>query len=441
MSLVDLVVPDIGEHADVDVVEVCVRVGDRIEPDQTLVTLETDKATMDVPATHGGKLVECLVAVGDKISKGSVIARIEVEAGAKQVSENLEINSVPVPEQALAQSPSPQAETQVSSSLPKLVSTSEYQSSEQISSFADFSNVHASPSIRRLARELGVDLNKVKGSGRKGRVSTEDVKSFVKQFFHERGDDRSTVENSSGLSLIAWPKVDFSKFGPTEIQNLSKIKKISGANLARNWAMIPHVTQFDQADITEMEAFRKQMSEELKEQSVKLTPLAFLMKAVVVALKKFPDFNSSLDGEQLIYKKYYHIGFAADTPNGLVVPVVRDVDRKNLLDIARETSLLAAKARDGKLLPQEMQGGCFSISSLGGIGGTAFTPIINAPEVAILGVSKSQMQPVWNGGEFNPRLILPLSLSYDHRVIDGASAARFTTYLAKILGDVRRLML
>jgi pyruvate dehydrogenase E2 component (dihydrolipoamide acetyltransferase) len=298
--------------------------------------------------------------------------------------------------------------------------------------------------VRKFARELGVDLGRVKGSGPKGRIVASDVQAFVKSVMSGAAavPAGAPVNGSgTGLDLLPWPKVDFAKFGPVENKPLSRIKKISGANLARNWVMIPHVTQFDEADITEMEAFRKQMAEELKKDNVKVTPLAFLVKAVVAALKKYPEFNSSLDGDNLVLKQYFHIGFAADTPNGLVVPVIRDADKKSLLEIAAETGALAAKARDGKLLPADMQGGCFSISSLGGVGGTAFTPIVNAPEVAILGVSKSSIKPVWNGKEFAPRLVLPLSLSYDHRVIDGASAARFTTYLSQVLGDIRRLML
>jgi pyruvate dehydrogenase E2 component (dihydrolipoamide acetyltransferase) len=305
------------------------------------------------------------------------------------------------------------------------------------------SQAHAGPAVRRLARQLGVDLSRVKGSGRKGRIVEEDVKAFVKGMLSGTAPAAAPVSSSSGvgLELLPWPSVDFAKFGPVDLQPLSRIKKISGANLARNWAMIPHVTQFDEADITEMEAFRKSMGEELKADGVKLTPLAFLIKACVAALKKYPEFNASLEGDNLVLKRYYHIGFAADTPNGLVVPVIRDADQKSLVQLAQESSELAKKARDGKLTLNDMQGGCFSISSLGGIGGTAFTPIINAPEVAILGVSKSSIKPVFNGKEFAPRLMLPLSLSYDHRVIDGASAARFTSFLGQALADIRRLML
>ncbi|KAB2929218.1 MAG: dihydrolipoyllysine-residue acetyltransferase, partial [Rhodocyclaceae bacterium] len=298
---------------------------------------------------------------------------------------------------------------------------------------------HASPSVRRFARELGVDVALVKGTGPKGRILQEDVQNYVKQALAQpRG---AAPAGGTGLDLLPWPTVDFAKFGPVESKPLSRIKKISGANLARNWVMIPHVTQFDEADITDLEALRVQLNKENEKSGAKLTMLAFLIKAAVAALKKYPDFNASLDGENLVYKQYFHIGFAADTPNGLVVPVIRDADRKGLLEIAKEMGALSAKAREGKLGPAEMQGGCFSISSLGGIGGTAFTPIVNAPEVAILGVSKSQTRPVWDGKAFQPRLMIPLSLSYDHRVIDGASAARFTAYLAQVLADMRRVLL
>jgi pyruvate dehydrogenase E2 component (dihydrolipoamide acetyltransferase) len=300
---------------------------------------------------------------------------------------------------------------------------------------------HASPSIRRFARELGVDVAQVKGSGPKGRIVREDVQAYVKGALAKSAAAPAPAGGVGGIDLLPWPQVDFAKFGPVEAKPLARIKKLSGANLARNWVMIPHVTQHDEADVTELEAFRVQLNRENEKSGVKLTMLAFLIKAAVAALKKYPEFNASLDGDSLVFKQYWHIGFAADTPNGLVVPVIRDCDRKGVLEIARETSALAAKAREGKLSPTEMQGGTFSISSLGGIGGTAFTPIINAPEVAILGVSKSQIRPVWDGKQFTPRLTLPLSLSYDHRVIDGASAARFTSHLAQLLADMRRLML
>lgn len=416
--LTEVAVPDIGGHHAVEVIDVSVRPGDMIKIDDSLITLETDKATMDVPSTVAGKVLEVLIKVGDKISQGDVIVMV---AG-----------SAPAPVAAPPAAPvTPVATAPVAVTAP--IATARIDE-------AGFAKAHASPSVRHLARELGVDLGRVTGSGRKNRVIADDVKRYVKGVLSGAVSSGAS-STGSGLDLLPWPKVDFAKFGPVESRARSRIQKLSGANLARNWAMIPHVTQFDEADITEMEAFRKQMGEELKKDGVKLTPLAFLIKAVVAALKQFPDFNSSLDGENLVLKQYYHIGFAADTPNGLVVPVLRDADQKSLLAIAQESSALAAKARDGKLLPTEMQGGCFSISSLGGVGGTAFTPIVNAPEVAILGVSKSAIKPMWDGTQFAPRLMLPLSLSYDHRVIDGASAARFTSYLTRVLADIRRLML
>ena len=423
-----LTVPDIGGHDGVDVIDVAVKTGDRIAVDDTLITLETDKATMDVPATAAGLVVEVKVKVGDKVGEGAAIVVIEAEgqAAAPQAA-------APAPVAAPAAAVTAPAASPVVAAAPRAVAPV-----DQVA----FVSAHAGPSVRRLARELGVDLSKVSGTGRKNRITESDVKTFVKGVLQNPvAAVAAAPVNGSGLDLLPWPKVDFARFGPVTSEPLSRIKKISGANLSRNWVMIPHVTQFDEADITDMEAFRKQMGEELKADGVKLTPLAFLIKAAVKALQKFPAFNASLDGDNLVLKQYVNIGFAADTPNGLVVPVVKDADRKSLIEIAQETGVLAKKARDGKLLPGDMQGGCFSISSLGGIGGTAFTPIINAPEVAILGVSKSAIKPVWNGKEFAPRLMLPLSLSYDHRVIDGAAAARFTSYLSQVLGDIRRLML
>ena len=409
-------------------IDVAVKTGDRIAVDDTLITLETDKATMDVPATAAGLVVEVKVKVGDKVGEGAAIVVIEAEgqAAAPQAA-------APAPVAAPAAAVTAPAASPVVAAAPRAVAPV-----DQVA----FVSAHAGPSVRRLARELGVDLSKVSGTGRKNRITESDVKTFVKGVLQNPvAAVAAAPVNGSGLDLLPWPKVDFARFGPVTSEPLSRIKKISGANLSRNWVMIPHVTQFDEADITDMEAFRKQMGEELKADGVKLTPLAFLIKAAVKALQKFPAFNASLDGDNLVLKQYVNIGFAADTPNGLVVPVVKDADRKSLIEIAQETGVLAKKARDGKLLPGDMQGGCFSISSLGGIGGTAFTPIINAPEVAILGVSKSAIKPVWNGKEFAPRLMLPLSLSYDHRVIDGAAAARFTSYLSQVLGDIRRLML
>ncbi|TIC81187.1 dihydrolipoyllysine-residue acetyltransferase [Crenobacter intestini] len=429
---VELRVPDIGGHAGVDVIEVAIAAGDTVALDDTLITLETDKATMDVPAVAAGRVLEVAVKVGDKVAQGDLIAVVEavVAASAAQpAAQPAAPAAAPAPVAAVA----PVAQVAAPVAAPaKAAAVDE----------AGFVKAHAGPSVRKLARELGVDLGRVPGSGRKGRITDEDVKAWVKAVLAAPAQAAAPAAASGvGLDLLPWPKVDFAKFGPIKTEPLSRIKKLSGANLARNWVMIPHVTQFDEADITEMEVFRKAMGDELKADGVKLTPLAFLVKAVVAALKKYPQFNASLDGDQLVLKEYYHVGFAADTPNGLVVPVVRDADRKSLIEIAQETSLLAKKARDGKLLPTDMQGGCFSISSLGGIGGTAFTPIINAPEVAILGVSKSEIKPKWDGAAFAPRLMLPLSLSYDHRVIDGAAAARFTSYLAQVLADIRRLML
>lgn len=426
-------IPDIGGHHNVDVIEVAVKVGDEVKQDDSLITLETDKATMEVPATAAGKVVAVQVKVGDKVNEGDVIVVVE---SAAVVTATAPAPVAAAPVVAAVATPASKAETvPMPAPVPAPTAINE----------GGFARAHAGPSVRKLARELGVDLSKVKGSGRKGRIMEPDVKAFVKGVMsgalQAANVAAPAATNGGGLDLLPWPKVDFAKFGPVQSEPLSRIKKISGANLARNWVMIPHVTQFDEADITEMEAFRKSLGEELKADGVKLTPLAFLVKAVVAALKKYPTFNASLDGDNLILKQYYHIGFAADTPNGLVVPVIRDADKKSLIEIANESGVLAKKARDGKLLPADMQGGCFSISSLGGVGGTAFTPIVNAPEVAILGVSKSDIKPKWNGKEFAPRLMLPLSLSYDHRVIDGAAAARFTNYLAQVLGDIRRLML
>lgn len=437
-NLIELKVPDIGGHNGVDVIEVFIQAGQRVELEESLLTLETDKATMDVPASVAGVVREVLVKVGSKISEGDVIALVEAADSAS-------VSAAPAPAASPDPRPEPAPQEAASSAAAVAPAVTVAEVREPIDD-TTVSHAHAGPSVRRLARELGVDLARVKGSGRKGRIIEDDVKAFVKAQLAGNAPRASSVAAGSsgagaGLDLLPWPAVDFAKFGPVESKPLSRIKKISGANLARNWVMIPHVTQFDEADITEMEAFRKSMGEELKAEGIKLTPLAFLIKACVAALKKFPEFNASLDGDNLVLKQYFHIGFAADTPNGLVVPVIRDADQKSLSQLAAESAALAKKARDGKLTPNDMQGGCFSISSLGGIGGTAFTPIINAPEVAILGVSKSSIKPVYNGREFEPRLMLPLSLSYDHRVIDGASAARFTHFLGQALADIRRLML
>ena len=450
---VEALVPDIGDYSDIPVIEILVAVGDTVKKDQGLVTLESDKATMEVPSSVAGVVKEIKVKVGDTLSQGKVVAIIEAEgaanaapaptkanAAANEAAETAtKVEPVAVPAQPdklaareIASAPSagaptsPPVQFNADSVLPAKVP-------------------YATPAVRVFARELGVDLLQISGTEKGGRITKGDVQKFVKAALTSGGAAGASAPAAAGggLNLLPWPKVDFSKFGEVEVQPLSRIKKISGANLARNWAMIPHVTQFEQADITDLEALRVALNKENEKAGIKLTMLAFLVKASAAALKKFPEFNASLDasGENLTLKKYFNIGFAADTPNGLVVPVVRDVDKKGVVQIAQESGELARKARDGKLGPADMSGGCFSISSLGGIGGTAFTPIVNAPEVAILGVSKSSIQPVWNGKEFAPKLMLPLSLSYDHRVIDGALAARFTTYLSQVLADMRRVLL
>jgi len=443
MAIVEARVPDIGSHTDVPVIELLVAVGDRVGKDQGLVTLESDKATMEVPSSVAGVVKELKVKLGDTLSEGALVALIEAEeAGAAAPAPAPAKAAAPAPAKVEAPKPEP---AKHEAPKPAAPAAADAPRSPPVSFSAESvlpQNVpHASPAVRLQARELGVDLSKVSGSGRKGRITREDVNAFVKQALARPASAASAATGGGGLNLLPWPKVDFAKFGAVETQPLSRIKKISGANLARNWAMIPHVTQFEQADISEMEAFRKKMGEENPNQ--KITPLVFLIKAAVAALKAFPSFNASLDesGENLVFKKYFHIGIAVDTPDGLVVPVIRDADSKGLLQIAAELGEISKKARDKKLGPADMSGGCFSISSLGGIGGTSFTPIINAPEVAIMGVSKSEMRPIWNGKEFEPRLMLPLSLSYDHRVIDGAEAARFASYFAKQLGDIRRLLL
>ena len=455
-------VPDIGGYDDVPVIEVLVAVGDTVAKDQGLVTLESDKATMEVPSAFAGVVKELKVKVGDTLSEGGLVAIIEAageaaEAQAAPAAAPTPAKAEPAP--ARSKEPDPVVEpVAVSGQADKLAQASiDTQAGKappqgqppvrfEAEALIPGKVPYASPAVRLFARELGVDLAQVSGSEKGGRITKEDVQKFVKGVLS--GATASPAAAAAGgagggLNLLPWPKVDFSKFGEVEEKPLSRIKKISGANLARNWAMIPHVTQFDDADITDLEALRVALNKENEKAGIKLTMLAFLIKASANALQKFPDFNASLDaaGETLTLKKYFNIGFAADTPNGLVVPVVRDVDRKGVIQIAQETGELAKKARDGKLGPADMSGGCFSISSLGGIGGTAFTPIVNAPEVAILGVSKSSMKPVWDGKAFQPRLVLPLSLSYDHRVIDGAAAARFTAYLAQLLADMRRVLL
>ena len=435
-NLVEVKVPDIGDFADIPVIEILVKPGDTVKKEDSLISLESDKATMEVPSTHAGVVKELKVKLGDKVSMGSLVLVLEESAGA---------TASPPPKAA----PSPPAEAVNAASAPAVPTlpkeapvaapapTPAARSSDQGVVTA---SVHASPSIRKLAREFGVDLTKVKGSGNKGRINEEDVKGFVKT---ELAKPAGSASSGGAFAFPTMPPVDFTKFGAIETRALSRIKKLSGNNLARNWMMIPHVTQQDEADITEVEAFRVKTNEEIAKSGVKITMLAFLIKASVAALKKFPEFNSSLEpgGENLILKKYFNVGFAADTPNGLVVPVIKNADQKSIIDIAKEMAELSMRAREGKLSPTEMQGGCFSISSLGGIGGTFFTPIINAPEVAILGVSKASMKPIWDGKQFVPRLILPLSLSYDHRVVDGASGARFSTYLAALMSDIRKLVL
>ena len=433
MAAIEVKIPDIGDFKDVPVIEVLVQPGDAVKKDDSLVTLESDKATMEVPAPASGTVKEMRVKVGDKVSEGTLIALLEGAAGEAPKAQT---GAAAPAAKAAPPAPAPAAAEPAARSAPAAAPPPPAPAARS----EGHAPSHASPGVRRFARELGVDVSRVQGSGPKGRILKEDIQSFVKQAM-AGGTPAAGGAGLGELGLPAWPKVDFAKFGPIELQPRSRIQKISGPALARNWVMIPHVTQFDEADITELEQFRKRVNEENAKSGVKVTPLAFLVKAVVAALKKFPAFNSSLDGDNLVLKHYWHIGFAADTPNGLVVPVIRNADQKGVVDIARETSELAAKAREGKLGPAEMQGGTFSISSLGGIGGTAFTPIINAPEVAILGVSKAAMKPVWNGREFAPRLVMPLSLSYDHRVIDGALAARFTTYLAQVIADLRRGLL
>lgn len=420
-ELRNVLVPDIGNFKGVEIIEVSVRPGDAVKAEQSLITIETDKASMEVPAPFDGVVKEMKVKVGDKVSEGDLILLMEA-SGAQAATP--------------AASRAPQAAAPTPAAKPAPAAAPAIAATPVV---ASGSSAHASPSIRRFARELGVDLSKVTGSGEKGRVTRDDVQNFVKQSLAGGGSSAG----GALPGLLPWPEVDFAKFGEIEVRPLSRIRKLSGANLHRNWVMIPHVTQHEETDISEMDAFRKELAAEYEKAGFKITPLAFLLKACAITLRHFPDFNASLDagGENLIRKKYIHIGVAVDTPEGLVVPVIRDVDRKGIAQLAQELAEISARARDKKLSAAEMQGGCFTISSLGGIGGTAFTPIINAPEVAILGVARASMKPVWKEGEFVPRLMLPLSLSYDHRVIDGAAGARFITYLAHVLSDMRRLAL
>ena len=468
MAVMDVKVPDIGDFKDVEVIEVLVKAGDTIQVEQSLVTVESDKASMEIPSSAAGVVKTMRVKLGDKVNEGTVLLELEAEAGAAAAVPATPAASAPAAAAPVANKPAEPAIAQPAppTSAPAPAAAGMGFASEPrhhtpptvaLEPSAPSTSVstqlpHASPTVRKLARELGVPLGEVKGTGPKGRISSEDVQAFVKAVMAGKATTQAAAATQAagksagtglGLNLLPWPKMDFAKFGSIRTESLSRIKKLSGPNLARNWAMIPHVTQFDEADITELEEFRKSSNERLAKQGVKLTMLAFVMKACVTALKAMPAFNASLDesGESLILKDYVHLGFAADTPQGLVVPVLKDVDKKGFGQIATEMGQLAATAREGKLKPSDMQGATFTLSSLGGVGGTAFTPIINAPEVAILGLSKSQIKPVWDGKAFQPRLMLPLSLSYDHRVIDGAMAARFTTLLGELLADMRRTLL
>ena len=469
MALVEVKVPDIGDFKDVAVIELLVKPGDTVKVDQSLVTVESDKASMEIPSSHAGVVKELKVAVGDTVNEGSLVLLLEAADSAAApgpAPAPAPAAAAPAPESAPASAPAsataPAAAAAVSApaqaSAPvataPVVSAQPHQPHQPAAAPA-LGLPHASPSVRRFARELGVPLQEVKGTGPKGRITQDDVQAFTKAVMAGAAQTQAISASMAAavakaapaggagaeLGLIPWPKVDFAKFGPIERKELGRIKKISGANLLRNAVMIPAVTNHDDADITDLEAFRVLTNKEHEKSGIKVTMLAFLIKACVAALKKFPEFNSSLDGDALVYKQYWHIGFAADTPNGLVVPVIKDADKKGVLQISQEMSELAKKARDGKLGPADMSGATFTISSLGGIGGRYFTPIINAPEVAILGVCKSEMAPKWDGKQFVPRLMLPLSLTWDHRVIDGAAAARFNAYLGQILADFRRVLL
>ena len=441
VSLVEVLVPDIGDFDEVAVIEVMVQAGDQIKLEQSLITVESDKASMEIPSSHAGRVKEIKVKLGDKVAKGSLVVVLEVTGAAAQPA------AAPAPAAAAAAaSPAPAAAAAPAApAVPVATAPAAHEPTQ-----AKAGQPHASPSIRKAARELGVPLAEVAGSGPKGRIRLQDLQGFVKGVMS--GAVATSAQKAKAPAaaagggeafpgLLPWPKVDFAKFGPIERKDLSRIQKISGANLHRNWVVIPHVTNHDDCDITELEAFRVLLNKENEKTGIKVTMLAFMIKAAVAALKKFPQFNSSLDGEQLVLKNYFHIGFAADTPNGLMVPVIKDADKKGVFQISQEMGELARKARDGKMGPADMSGGCFSISSLGGIGGRYFTPIINAPEVAIMGVCKSSTEPRWDGKQFVPRLILPLSLSWDHRVIDGAAAARFNAFFGSVLTDFRRVLL
>ena len=438
MSLVEVKVPDIGDFKNIPIIEILVKPGDSVKAEDPLIALESDKATLEVPAPSAGTVKEIKVKVGDKVSEGTLVLMLDAAAQPAAAA-------TPAPQPAAAAQPVAAAPSPASAPQPAAPASAPSASSSPTASLepideAKLKLVHAGPSVRGFARELGADLSKVTGSGPKGRILREDVQAYVKT---ELTRPRGGSGGGLGFNLLPLPQVDFAKFGPVQKQALSRIKKLSGANLHRNWVAIPHVTQQDEADITELEAFRKSQSDAAKKEGIRFTLLAFLMKAAVVALKQYPNFNASLspDGENLILKQYFNIGVAVDTPLGLVVPVIRDVDKKGLLELAKELGTISSRMRDGKINPTDLQGGCFSISSLGGLGGTYFTPIINAPEVAILGVGKAVIKPVWDGKQFAPRLMLPLSLSYDHRVVDGAQGARFIAYLSSVLSDIRRLVL
>ena len=440
---VEVRVPDIGDFKNVAVIELLVKPGDTVALEQSLFTVESDKASMEIPSSAAGVLKELKVKIGDTVNIGDLVAILEGVASAAAPAATAPVAEAPAPAAPVAPAPAMAAAAPV-------VATATVAAPAHQPGSATLGLPHASPSVRKFARELGVPLEEVKGSGPKGRITQDDIQNFTKQVMSGAAQTKAQAAKAPapaaggsgvGLDLLPWPKVDFAKFGPVERKDLSRIKKISGANLHRNWVVIPHVTNHDDADITDLEAFRVQFNKENEKSGVKVTMLAFMIKAAVAALKKFPEFNSSLDGDQLVMKNYFHIGFAADTPNGLVVPVIKDADQKGIVQISKEMGELAAKAREGKLAPADMQGGCFSISSLGGIGGRYFTPIINAPEVAIMGVCKSSIEPKWDGKQFAPRLMLPLSLSWDHRVIDGAAAARFNVYFASLLADFRRIVM
>jgi pyruvate dehydrogenase E2 component (dihydrolipoamide acetyltransferase) len=449
MAIIDITIPDIGDFDEVAVIELLVKAGDKVRAEQSLITVESDKASMEIPSSHAGVVKDMQVKLGDKVKQGSVVLTLETSDAATVAPVAAPVTAAaPAATVAAAGSPAIAAPAVVAASVAPVTAPAVVAAAPAHQPTATLSGdlPHASPSVRKFARELGVPLNEVKGSGPKGRISLEDVQAFSRAVM--TGETRTQAQaakapagDGAGLGLIPWPKVDFAKFGPIERKELGRIQKISGANLLRNAVMIPAVTNHDDADITELEAFRVLTNKENEKSGIKVTMLAFLIKACVNALQKFPQFNSSLDGDALVYKNYWHIGFAADTPNGLMVPVLKDADKKGILQISAEMGELAKKAREGKLSPAEMSGATFTISSLGGIGGRYFTPIINAPEVAILGVCKSQMEPKWNGKEFVPRLMLPLSLTWDHRVIDGAAAARFNAHLGQILADFRRVLL